>query len=156
VRLSAGARLAPIATLGVLAALACSPPPEKAPSIERRLETVEVAAAPDAEASLEGDRLEPRVASGRAAIAGVLPEGFPSDVPLPRPSSLVDFGPRSVTLEVDGGREGVRSAYLEQLAAAGFVARDGGRWQRANRSLRVDFAARAGATRVTIEIVPGP
>jgi hypothetical protein len=155
---SAIAGFAVVSTAGF--ALGCSPPsqpPERAPAADRRLETVDVTEQPDASASLETDRHEPRfsaAAPGRGGIAGALPEGFPRDVPLPRPSSLVDFDAGSVTLEVAGGLEGVRTAYLRQLAGAGFAARDGGRWQKGPRAIRVGFAPLTGATRVTVELVP--
>jgi hypothetical protein len=150
---------AALVAVAALAGAGCSPPaepPDQAPKVGRGLDTVDVTAPPDAAASLEGDRHEPAVGLGRerGGIAGALPEGFPKDVPLPQPSSLVDFDARSVTLEVAGQLEGVRTSYVRQLAGAGYAARDGGRWQRGARMLRVAFAPVRNATRVTVEIVP--
>jgi hypothetical protein len=154
-------RLARAALVFALAAACAGPEPGARPEAKRgdELQTVDVTAAPDAEASLESDRHEPPVGGGSpggrgGGIAGALPEGFPADVPLPRPSSLVDFDARSITLEVAGAVEGVRTAYVRQLQGAGFAAREAGRWQRGSRSLRIGFEPFGGATRVRIEIVP--
>jgi hypothetical protein len=120
------------------------------------LDTVDVIEAPDAHASLDADRIEVPRAEPGDGVAGALPAGFPSEVPLPRPSSLVDFGPRWIALDIDGELEGVRTAYVRQLSSAGFAARDGDRWSRGDLSLRVAWATRGGGTRLTIEIVaPG-
>ena len=54
-----------------------------------KLETVDVGEGVDAGLTTAYDEQAKRVGPG---IAGVLPEGFPPDVPLYTPSSLVDFG----------------------------------------------------------------
>jgi hypothetical protein len=120
------------------------------------LETVEVAPAIDAGASLEGDVVEPRRAAPAGGVAGVLPEGFPADVPLPAPSSLVDFGagPRggaSVTLEVASTPANALAAYESQLRAAGFVEEGADVWVRGERRVAVAVAPFAGVARLTIE-----
>lgn len=119
------------------------------------LDTVEVTAKPDAAASLATDTVaEPLAASG--AVAGALPTDFPRDVPLPQPSSLVDFSERSVTFEVAASPDVAREDYARRLRAAGFGAEPGGRWRRGARRLAV--AARpagGGATQLVIEILPG-
>lgn len=116
------------------------------------LETVDVTAKPDAAATLEADGVaRPRTDGER--VAGVLPADFPREVPLPVPSSLVDFSPRSVTLEVQRARAAARESYLAQLRASGFRAGADGDWQKGERRIRVAFADASGATRITIEIL---
>lgn len=146
-------RLAVATTLAILAACAreSAPPPAAG-----GLETVEVAPAIDAGASLEGDVVEPRRAAPTGGVAGVLPEGFPTDVPLPTPSSLVDFGPgprggASVTLEVPSAPAKALAAYASQLRAAGFVEEAAGVWSRGKRRVAVAVVPFAGVARLTIE-----
>jgi hypothetical protein len=129
---------------------ACRAAPE-APG-GKPLETVDVTAQPDATATLETDAVA-RPHPDTLRVAGALPADFPKDVPLPRPSSLVDFGARSVTFEVQRARAAASRAYIEQLEAAGFRAGADGSWQKGARRLRVAFADASGATRVTIEIL---
>jgi len=119
------------------------------------LETVDVSAAPDAGATLENDPVDTPAPSGRGGVSGVLPGDFPRDVPLPQPSSLVDFGKGWIELDVVGTVEGVRTAYLRQLADSGFAVRNGGVWQRGPRRLRVDFRAAGPATRIRLEPLAG-
>jgi len=143
------------AAVGLALVAACgreSPAPAGAGS---ELETVDVSAAPDATATLENDPVDHPAPSGRGGVAGVLPGDFPRDVPLPQPSSLVDFGKGWIELDVVGTLEGVQTAYLRQLADAGFAVRDGGVWQRGTRRLRVDFRAAGPATRVRLEPLAG-
>ncbi len=76
------------APLLVLAAFACQKAAEPAPD-PPKLETVDVGAARDATLSTAGDAQEKR---HEAAFAGVLPTGFPKDLPVYEPSTLIDFG----------------------------------------------------------------
>jgi hypothetical protein len=117
------------------------------------LDTVDVGPPIDADASLEADAIERAVGLDTGGVAGALPEDFPADVPLPVPSTLVDFGRGWIELEVAGDREGVRTAYSRQLAAAGFAAGEDGRWRRAGRHLRVDVRGAGAAARVRIEVL---
>ena len=133
-----------------------SPPPPPADG----LETVEVAPAIDAAASLEGDVVERRPVAPRG-VAGVLPEGVPTDVPLPAPSSLVDFGPgprggASVTLEVGSAPAAALAAYETRLRSAGFAADGDGAWKRGSRRVAVTVAPFSGVARLTIEPLPAP
>ncbi len=130
-------------------ALACRAPAERA---EATLSTVEVTAKPDVGASLAADEVGAPLAQP-TGIAGVLPDGFPRDVPLPEPSSLVDFTTRAVTLEVQLPESTARARYLARLAAAGFAAESDRLFRHGARRIAVDFAARSGATRITIEIL---
>ena len=85
------ARLFCLASL-VLALGACSPAPPPAAERAPELATVEVSAAPDAAYSIADDKVERR--ANPNAIAGALPDGFPTDIPVYLPSSLVDFTSR--------------------------------------------------------------
>jgi hypothetical protein len=139
-----------------LAALAACTRESAAPRAEDGLETVDVAPAPDAAASLEGDVVERRPAAPAHGVAGVLPEGFPRDLPLPAPSSLVDFGPGprggpSVTLEVAASPAAALAAYEARLRASGFVAAGGGVWTRNGRRVAVAVAPFSGVARLTLE-----
>ena len=118
---------------------------------DKPLETIDVTEKPDAEATLETDK----VAAPRAdalGVAGALPADFPQDVPLPKPSSLVDFTPHGVTLEVQAGRAEAKAAYLALLKARGFAPAGADVWQKGARRIGVAFADAAGATRITVEI----
>ncbi len=142
------ARFVAVAATLVLAGCPAAPSrnAKQAPPIE------EVRAAPDAQASLAGDTVAAPVPRA-GAVAGSLPADFPRDVPLPRPSSLVDFGPRSVTLEIEGSLEATRRSYEASLARAGYAVRADGSWRRGTRALRVTYGDHGGATRVEIEIL---
>jgi hypothetical protein len=129
---------------------ACRPASEKPRG--KPLETVDVTAQPDAAATIETDTVA-RPHPDTQSVAGALPADFPEDVPLPKPSSLVDFGARSVTFEVQRARAAASADYLKRLGAAGFRAGADGAWQKGARRIRVAFADASGATRITIEIL---
>ncbi len=136
-----------------LLAVACGQSPAAKPSAE--LATVDVTAKPDAAATLATDTVA-RPVGESGAMAGALPADFPRDVPLPQPSSLIDFGPTSVTLEVEGTPEAAVSAYAGRLRAAGFRSEAGGRWRRGSRLLTVTGrAAAGGSSHLVVEILPG-
>jgi hypothetical protein len=129
-----GARpAATIAALALLPAIACSPPPEeKAPA---ELPTVEVTAAPDAALSTASDAQERRVTS---ALAGALPDGFPADLPVVRPSSLVDFAERPegghlAAFDTTDSPAAARTFLEGRLRAAGFRDAGGGVWTKPDR-----------------------
>lgn len=148
-----GGRLVALVTLVALTGCARE---RAAPAVEDGLETVDVTPAPDAAASLEGDVVERRPAAPAGGVAGVLPEGFPRDIPLPTPSSLVDFGPgprggTSVTLEVAASPAAALAACEARLRAAGFVAAGDGVWTRGERRVAVAVAPFAGVARLTLE-----
>ncbi len=133
----------------LVAAAACSPAPPPASEKAPDLPTVEVTAAPDAAYSIEGDRVEQR--ANPNAMAGALPDGFPADIPLYRPSSLVDFTPRpeggaSVVFATPAEAAAVSGALQQKLRAAGWQAGTAGNWTKAGRKLRlVVEATPAGA-----------
>lgn len=142
-----------------LAAPACERRQEPAPG-DAKLETVEVGAKLDAYASLDQEPVEARRAAPAGGIAGALPEGFPKDVPLPSPASLVDFAATpgeglSVTLEQQSAPEAAVRAYEAKLRAAGFASGEGGLWSRAGRRLRVSVSDFGGAARITVQVLSG-
>jgi hypothetical protein len=140
-----------LALPALAAGLACAPKPGANPGATPALDTVEVTAKPDAQASLAGDAVAaPRPEA--TGVAGVLPPDFPKDVPLPEPSSIVDFVPHGVTLEVQAPRAQAQSDYFARLRARHFASGAGGTWSDGKRTLRVAFADASGATRITIEI----
>jgi len=118
------------------------------------LETEDVGDAFDAGLSTEEDtkgrlRKDPE-------IAGVLPGGFPTDVPLFKPSSIVDFG------ELDAGRYYLEldtsapasavSAELESsLAGFGWAKDGGGALTKGGRSLRLVVNDLSPGTRIRYE-----
>lgn len=120
------------------------------------LDTVDVSAKPDAQASLAGDVVAQPVGLPAGGIAGALPADFPREVPLPSPSSLVDFAASaretSVTLAIDLPPEQVSASYRRQLAAAGFREQPDGAFAAAGRSLRFAVSAEHGASRLTVRV----
>ena len=146
----------------LLAALGVSACAREPGAADRKppLETVEVGVKLDAYASLDEEPVEERRAAPIGGIAGVLPDGFPTDVPLPAPSSLVDFatspgqGP-SVTLELQSAPAAASRAYEAKLAAAGFVPGANGLWSRSGRRIRVSVTPFGGAARITVQVLSG-
>jgi len=126
---------------------------------EEKLDTVDVTSQPDADASLEGDTIATPVGMASRGVAGALPGDFPRDVPLPSPSSLVDFahrpGDRSVTLEIDLPPDQVRETYGRQLLSNGYRELSDGSWSGHGRTLRFSIAPLHGVARLTVH-VDGP
>lgn len=148
-------RVAGLAGALALAVAGCAgEAPERSRSDD--LDTVDVGPPIDADASLEADAVERRLGPATGGVAGVLPADFPRDVPLPVPSSLVDFGRGWIELEVAGGPDGVRTAYARQLADAGFAAAEDGHWRRGARRVRVAVTGTGAAARVRIEVPAAP
>ncbi len=154
-------RLALVAATLVALTLPLSSCARKAarPAAGGELETVDVSAAPDAAASLAEDGIEQRRAEPAGGVAGALPEGFPKEVPLPTPSSLVDFaaagsGGLSVTLEIQESAAAVESSYRRRLQAAGFASGADGVWRRDGRSLRFSVESHQGVARLVLEVLP--
>jgi len=138
----------------VLCASGCGGARHSAPADE--LDTVDVTAQPDAESSLADERVARPIGMPAVGVAGALPGDFPREVPLPSPSSLVDFSTdgreRSVTLVVDQPAAQVRNVYRRQLAAAGFEDDEAG--LSVGHGLVVRFAVEPfhDATRLTIRV----
>ena len=155
--MSGRAAPAVLAALALVAAGCSRGRPEAAPG-PAALPTEEVSEKPDAHASLADEQVEVRPAAP-AGVAGILPEGFPRDVPLPEPSSLVDFGrgPRGgaqVVLEVQAAPAAARAAYEQRLRRAGFEPDAAGVWRRGARAIGVEVVPFSGAARVELEILP--
>jgi hypothetical protein len=133
---------------------ACSPAPPPVAEKASELETVEVSAAPDAAYSMAEDKVERRASEN--ALAGALPDGFPKDIPIYRPSSLVDF-----TSKADGGALAVfatpadvttvSSAMTQKLRAAGWQAGKPGSFTKAGRSLRLTVEPTPAGARFRLE-----
>ena len=138
------------AWLLALAAAGCSPPAEK-PGAPAELPTVDVTAAPDAALSTASDAQERRPTS---AFAGALPDGFPSDLPVVNPSSLVDFAERP-----EGGYVAAfdtteplaaARAFLEgRLRAAGYRDAGGGTWTKPGREIVLTLQPTGAGSRFT-------
>lgn len=141
--------------VGVLVAVgACSPAPPPSTEKAPELATVEVTAAPDAAYSTADDRVERRADPN--ALAGALPDGFPPDVPVYRPSSLVDFSPRpdggaTVVFATPSEVATVSSAMSQKLRASGWQAGPAGNWTKAGRKLRLAVESTAAGSRFRIE-----
>ncbi len=141
-----------LATL--IAAAACSPAPPPVADKAPELATVEVTAAPDAAYSTAEDRVERRADPN--ALAGALPDGFPSDIPVYRPSSLVDFSPRPdggamVVFATPAEVATVSSAMTQKLRGAGWQPGTAGNWTKAGRKLRLAVESTAAGSRFRIE-----
>lgn len=141
-------RLLPL--LAALAPVACNSEP---PAPPRDLDTVEVTAAPDAALSTADDAQERRPAA--AALAGALPGGFPADVRLPRPASLVDYvaepdGTASATFDSPVSRAAAEGSLASGLAAGGWRNEGGGVWTKSGRRITLAFAERPAGSRFTV------
>ncbi|MEO7793501.1 MAG: hypothetical protein ABIV06_01910 [Thermoanaerobaculia bacterium] len=139
---------------GAAAIGACSPSTPPAAEKPDELAIVEVTAAPDAAYSIADDRIERR--ANPNAIAGALPDGFPPDIPVYRPSSLVDFTPRpeggAVVVFASPAETGaVTSALYQKLRAAGWQAGAAGSWTKAGRKLRLVVEPTAAGSRFRFE-----
>lgn len=138
--------------LAALAACAKSPAPEteKTPEIA----TVEVTAAPDAAYSTADDRVERR--ANPNAMAGALPDGFPADIPIYRPSSLIDFSARPeggylVVFTAPAAVSTVTAELGQKLRAAGWQEKPAGVWTKSGRRLRLGVEESAAGSRFRIE-----
>lgn len=133
---------------------ACGEPPTRDGTAQPEIATVDVSAAPDAALSTAEDGQERRRA---AALAGALPDGFPSDVPVYRPSSLVDqtIDPGGVSIlvfETPAPRATVAAALASRLRAQGWRAADGGVWTKAERRLKLTVEDRPSGASFRLEL----
>lgn len=116
--------------------------------------TVEVSAAPDAAYSTADDGVERRPSAN--AVAGALPDGFPPDIPVFRPSSLIDFLPRPeggyvVVFATPSSSATVSSALGQALRVAGWQSEGSGGWTKSGRKLRLAVQESAAGCRFRIE-----
>lgn len=138
----------------LLGLAACSPAPPPSAEKTAELPTVEVTAAPDAAYSTADDRVERR--ADPAALAGALPDGFPRDIPVYRPSSLVDFAPRpdggaTVVFATPADVAAVSGALQQKLRAAGWQAGAAGSWIKGDRKLRLTVEPNVAGSRFRFE-----
>lgn len=138
----------------LIAASACSPAPPPVADKAPELATVEVTAAPDAAYSTAEDRVERR--EDPNAMAGALPDGFPADIPVYRPSSLVDFAPRpdggaTVVFATPADVAAVSGALQQKLRAAGWQAGAAGSWIKGDRKLRLTVEPNVAGSRFRFE-----
>lgn len=143
----------------LIGAAACGPTPAPEPAPAPTLETVEVGAARDATASLAGEPVERRRAEAPAGVAGVLPDGFPADVPLYRPSSLIDFGSEpggriAIVLATADSPSRVAATYPGLLAASGWQSLGGERWSKGGRELTVSWSDARPGSRLRLATTP--
>jgi hypothetical protein len=115
------------------------------------LQTVDVAPPPDARVDPSRDVQERRRAE---SFSGVLPGDFPTGLPVPPSTSLVDQGPRWVELLISRPLASVRAQHLAQLRAAGWTVSDeGGRYRlrRGAATVAATFSAAGPSTRIRLE-----
>ena len=142
-----GRALAAVGLASVLGLSACGPTPKPSPPAEQPIPTVEVSAAPDARATTTTDAVERRRAEA-GGFSGVLPEGFPKEVHILRPASLVDVEPGAggglaITLDRRQAPAEVEPRYAAMLTAAGWQPVGGagvasGSWQKGELRLAVE------------------
>lgn len=124
------------------------------------LETVDVAPARDATASLATEPVEQRT-ERPSGFSGVLPAGFPADLPLLRPSSLIDSswsadGTLEIVLATSASPADVRTTYASLLAAAGWKASGRGvegRWRKGARTVEVELVDTHPGSRLRIAVL---
>jgi hypothetical protein len=140
--------IAPLLLVGAVAACRQETKSEPAPA---KLETREVGAAPDATLSTAGDVVERRHASG---FAGVLPGGFPKDLPVYEPSSLVDFGKGAdgayVVFQTPDDIGRVRARYPAMIAASGWAHEGSDSFTRGGHRVRVAYESLHPGARVRV------
>lgn len=130
----------------------CGPAPPAGEPAPPQATTVEVGAAPDATLSTASDRVETRHES---AFAGVLPTGFPKDVPVYEPSSLVDFGEGGgwsySVFQTSQDLAVARQRFQELLRARGWAADSAAGFVKQGRHLRVEFESAHPGARIRVE-----
>ncbi len=150
-------------TLAVGLLTACARAPGARGLDDEQLETVEVDAGVTARLTPDGDSV---AAPAAPELAGALPPDYPGDLPVPLPSSVVDFGSVDGVDEVDGAQRfvlvasplpaaEVEAQLIRALKTSSWRAVPGAgplRRQQAGRfaSYRLEAAGREG-TRVRIE-----
>lgn len=126
------------------------------PGRQKPLETVDVEAPPNAAFTLEEDLKEQR---RKVELAGVLPGGFPADLPRYTPSSLVDFGEAIegrmyVELHTADAFSTAGSKLEGRLAAAGWRRAGPSAWEKGGRTVLVRLSSLDPGTAIVIEYSP--
>ncbi|MGE0638762.1 MAG: hypothetical protein AB7G12_10685 [Thermoanaerobaculia bacterium] len=149
-RLSGGSRCVVALLLATVGAGCGAPPADKGAG---ELTTVEVTRAPDAALTTADDQQARRVAP---ALAGALPDGFPRDIPVFRPSSLVDqtilpAGGGVLVFDSSEPRETVAGSLARRLRAEGWRSAADGVWTKAGRRLTLAVESRPSGSRFRLE-----
>lgn len=139
-----------------LAVLGCGGPSDEASQVPAVLEVEEIPPPVDATYSTEADEVGAYVGE---TVAGALPGGFPVGLPLPQPSSVIDFGPagggRSYTeLAVPSSPASVRESWEKRLRSAGWSSGGGGRWTRDGRDVSIRIDPGPSGSRLRVEYRP--
>jgi len=143
-----------VVMLALLVAMTAACAQETRPSGELRTE--EVAPPIDELLTTEFDE---RGRTRGPEVSGVLPPGFPADLPLYVPSSIVDLGDsgggwRYVTIFAPDPEHRVSAQMKRQVGQAGWSSDDGLSWGNGARSVRLHFDDAAAGTEVRIEYRP--
>jgi hypothetical protein len=142
--------LATAAALVLLLAVACSKPADEEPE---KPEIVDIAAPADVALSFDDDVQAKRTNEG---LAGVLPGGFPEDLPLFDPASIVDTsetddGRMAVVLQHPVSLQVVESFFDRELPLAGWQSEGGSSYQNSEgRKVEISVEAMGGVTRARI------
>ena len=124
---------------------------------EPALETVEVDAAPTAVITPDDDARSQRTPQVQSGLTGLMPGGFPSDLQLFLPASVVDIGERAgtpwVRLRTHAGSPQSVSAWLERnWSAAGWQRSSDGTFRQGERKAQLSVEEdENGATEYEIE-----
>ncbi len=143
--------IAPAALVLTLLATSCRRAEEQSTPAE--LETETVGAAVDAAVTTQYDV---QARSSEEIVGSRMPSDFPSDVPLFRSGSLINYGPvdsgRSfIELSVPAERSVVERRYAAQIEGAGWRRGEAGVFSRQGRTIVVSFRDGAPGTWVRIE-----
>lgn len=141
-----------VSATGLALLCGCAPAAEEK-SAPADLQTVDVTAAPDAALSTASDTQERRVTS---ALAGALPDGFPADLPVIRPASLVDFAERpeggyAASFDTTEPADATRGFLEGRLRAAGFRDAGGGVWTKPDRRVTLAVQPTGAGSRFTYQ-----
>lgn len=129
---------------------------------DTELETVDVAAAPDAAVSTEFD--EQARQPPAQEMAGVLPSSFPAGMLVFSPASVVDFGDlpgerEFVVLDTSAGVSQVRLTFGNRVATSGWLVEpldgDGYAFSRGGQRVLVNLEDLGAGTRIRYEYEPG-
>lgn len=135
---------------------ACSPPPQSSAEPEV-IEAEDIGGGPTAAMTPEGDAVAAPSAAANE-LAGVLPGGVPRDLPIYRPSSVVDFEggesaevPGRVTLDSPDSAPTVSAWLQAQLDASGWTDA-GDPWvrQKGNRTVHITVRGQGSGSRIEI------
>lgn len=138
--------------LVALCLLACAPEPPEQEGLPP-LETEVVEPPPEAAIDPSLDAQAPQRQA--AGLAGAVPSDFPSDFPLYRPATVIDFGEsaagrRTLALRTPDPPAAVRSHLEAELVALGWT-REGDRWSSGGRTVTMRIEPLPGGSRIDLE-----